>query len=203
MTLLCLLVWLALRESPSAPRADATTLRPVAALALVVLALQIALGGWVSSNYAVMACPDFPLCHGVWMPADMDFMHGFTVWRRLGMTGGEDAKPIPFQALVAVHWTHRVVAVGAAVVLGWLAWRAYGVPSTRRTGTWLAALLALQLVSGMSNVMFQWPLLLAVMHSGGAAAMLVLLTVLNYRAWQLQTRRLRVPDDEAAPSAAE
>jgi cytochrome c oxidase assembly protein subunit 15 len=167
------------------------------------LAAQIALGGWVSSNYAVMACPDFPLCQGAWMPAHADFAHGFTLWRSLGMTGGEDAKPIPFEALVAVHWSHRLVAAGAAVALGWLAWRACRVKCTRRTGTWLAALLALQLASGMSNVIFQWPLLLAVMHSGGAAALLVLVLELNYRAWQPQMRRAIGRADEAAPSAAE
>jgi len=203
MTLLCLLIWLALRESPLPPQRDAAALRRVGTIAFAVLALQIALGGWVSSNYAVLACPDFPLCHGSWMPPDLDFAHGFALWRSLGMTGGQDARPIPFQALVAIHWTHRLFAAGATVALGWLAWRAYRTRDTQRTAKWLAALLALQLASGMSNVIFQWPLLLAVMHSGGAAAMLALVTALNYRAWLAQTRHAVARANGAAASAAE
>ena len=100
MTLLGLLTWLALRQSrPDAVAARGAALRRHAAFALALLAMQIALGGWVSSNYAVMACPDFPLCHGEWMPGRMDFYHAFTLWRPLGMTGGGEL--IPFSALVA------------------------------------------------------------------------------------------------------
>jgi len=203
MTLLVLLVWLALRETRLASAADAASLRGVGALAFGALVLQIALGGWVSSNYAVMACPDFPLCHGAWMPPDMDFTNGFTFWRSLGMTGGEDARRIPFQALVAVHWVHRLFAVCAAAALAWLAWRAYGLVGTRRTATWVAGLLVLQIVSGMSNVIFQWPLVLAVMHNAGAAALLALVTALNYRAWQVQVPRFSMSEGEAATRAAE
>ncbi|HUL63841.1 MAG TPA: COX15/CtaA family protein [Burkholderiaceae bacterium] len=202
MTLLALLVWLALRENRAPPVAGAASLRGVAAFALVILVLQIALGGWVSSNYAVMACPDFPVCHGVWMPPDLDFANGFTLWRSLGMTGGESARPIPFQALVAIHWVHRVFAIGAAIVLGWLAWRASGIQGTRRSAKWLAWLVIVQLLSGMSNVIFQWPLLLAVIHNGGAAALLAVVVGLNYRAWQAQTQSVRVPNDGATARAA-
>jgi cytochrome c oxidase assembly protein subunit 15 len=202
MTLLVLLVWLALRESQS-PVEGAARLRGLGAFALLTLILQIALGGWVSSNYAVMACPDFPRCHGSWLPRDMDFANGFTLWRSLGMTGGEGAKPIPFQALVAIHWLHRVFALVAACVLAWFAWRASRLPGTRRAGTWLASLLALQLLTGMSNVIFQWPLLLAILHNGGAAALVVLVIVLNYAAWQSQPGALEFPAAGAAPRAAE
>ncbi|MFX8114535.1 COX15/CtaA family protein, partial [Acinetobacter baumannii] len=72
------------------------------------LVVQIALGGWVSTNYAVLACTDFPLCNGQWVPA-MDFAHGFTFWRQLGKTASGDF--ISHDALVAIHWTHRVFAV--------------------------------------------------------------------------------------------
>jgi cytochrome c oxidase assembly protein subunit 15 len=202
MTLLALLVWLALRESRAPPVAEAASLRRVAAFALLILVLQIALGGWVSSNYAVMACPDFPLCHGAWMPPDLDFANGFTLWRSLGMTGGEGARPIPFQALVAIHWVHRLFAVGATIVLGWLAWRASSVRETRRSAQWLAVFLVVQLLSGMSNVIFQWPLLLAVVHNGGAAALLAVVVVLNYRAWQVQTQSLNVAGDKLSARAA-
>lgn len=203
ITLLALLVVLALRESRAQPVEGAAALRGTGALALVVLALQIGLGGWVSSNYAVMACPDFPLCHGSLAPPDMDFANGFTLWRNLGMTGGADATPIPFQALVAIHWTHRLFALLAAGALAWLAWRACACDGTQRMGAWLAALLVLQLVSGMSNVVFQWPLFLAVLHNGGAAALLALVVALNYRAWQARTNPAAVRQPGAATRAAE
>ena len=202
MTLLSLLIILALRESRAPGFLHAGALRSISALALLVLVVQIALGGWVSSNYAVMACPDFPLCHDSWMPADMDFRNGFTLWRELGMTGGEGARPIAFQALVAIHWAHRFFAVAATLVLALLAWRARAIPETRKVGTWLAALLALQLVTGMSNVVFQWPLLLAVLHNAGSAAMLGLLVALNYRAWQGRERRARVTGERTRATAA-
>lgn len=183
LTLQALLIWLALRESPARSVPALGAPRRLAAFALLMLVLQVALGGWVSANYAVMACPDFPLCHGHWAPREMDFAHGFTLWRDLGMTGGDAARPIPFQALVAIHWVHRNFAWLVVAVLGATAWRAYRVEATRRAATWLVVLLVLQLLTGMSNVLLQWPLLLAVMHTGGAAAMVGLLVVLNYRAW--------------------
>jgi cytochrome c oxidase assembly protein subunit 15 len=179
MALLALLVWLALREGAARSVAPAAAaLRWPAALALVVLIVQIALGGWVSTNYAVMACPDFPLCQGRWVP-EMDFRHGFTVWRDLGRTGGGEL--IPFQALVAVHWTHRVFAYLVFALLGWLAWRAWKLDGVSRLARMLAALLALQFATGLSNVVLQWPLLLAVLHNGGAAALVGVLVTLNYR----------------------
>jgi cytochrome c oxidase assembly protein subunit 15 len=179
MTLLALLVWLALRESPSRPvDSRALTLLPLAAVALMLLAIQIALGGWVSTNYAVMACADFPLCQGRWAP-DMDFEHGFTLWRDLGMTG--EGAPIPFQSLVAIHWTHRVAALIVIAVLAWLAWWAWSMTGIGGPARLLAALLAVQFLTGLSNVVLQWPLALAVAHNGGAALLVAVLTVINYR----------------------
>jgi cytochrome c oxidase assembly protein subunit 15 len=184
MTLLALLVWLALSEEARSTAPGAAALRLPALLAGAVLVVQIALGGWVSTNYAVMACPDFPLCQGRFAPPDMDFGNGFTIWRDLGMTGGETAVPIPFQALVAIHWTHRTFAYVAFAVLGWLAWRASKVDATRKAARAIGALLALQFATGLSNVVLQWPLLLAVLHNGGAALLLALVVAVNYRAWQ-------------------
>ena len=202
MTLLGLLVWLALRESPAQLVANGATLRGLGALALVALTLQIALGGWVSSNYAVMACPDLPLCQGSFAPPDMDFANGFTLWRNLGMTGGDDARPIPFQALVAIHWAHRFFALVAAAVIGWLASRAHGHPGMQHTGVWLFFLLSLQLLTGMSNVIFQWPLLLAVLHNAGAAGLVALVVGVNYRAWQAQARHVGAREQGAPARAA-
>jgi cytochrome c oxidase assembly protein subunit 15 len=111
--------------------------------------------------------------------------------------------PIPFQALVAIHWTHRVFALAAAGALAWLVWRARAHDGTQRMSAWLAVLLVVQLVTGTSNVIFQWPLFLAVLHNGGAAAMLALVVALNYRAWQARTNPAAVRPPEAATRAAE
>ena len=179
MGLLALLVWQALREEPPKPLgAAASELRPLALGAFALLALQVALGGWVSTNYAVLACPDFPLCHGQVMPS-MDFVHGFTLWRDLGMTGA--GEPIPFQALVAIHWVHRMFAFVVIAVLALLAWRAWRVTGLAGLARAMAALVALQFLTGLSNVVFAWPLLLAVLHNGGAAALVGLMVVLNFR----------------------
>jgi cytochrome c oxidase assembly protein subunit 15 len=109
----------------------------------------------------------------------MDFRHGFTVWRDLGRTGGGEL--IPFQALVAVHWIHRMFAYVVFLLLGWLAWRAWRVEGLRRLASALAALLVLQFFTGLSNVVLQWPLVLAVVHNGGAAALVGILVALNGR----------------------
>lgn len=178
--LLGLLTWLALRQGRQPPIAEgAHRLRPLAAIALAVVIVQIALGGWVSANYAVLACPDFPLCQGQWVPP-MDFNHGFTLWRELGMTGGGEL--IPFQALVAIHWTHRVFALLVLVAVGTLVWGSWSVPGLERLTRALLVALVVQVATGLSNIVLAWPLLLAVAHSGGAALMVALLVAVNYRA---------------------
>ena len=176
--LLALLVWLALREGEVVHvRAPGSAAR-LAVFALAVVVLQIALGGWVSTNYAVMACPDFPLCQGQVVPT-MDFAHAFTLWRPLGMTG--DGAAIPFQALVAIHWTHRVFAIVVILVLGALLWQVWSAPGLKGPARAILVLLLLQFATGMSNVVLQWPLLLAVAHSGGAALLAALLVLVTYR----------------------
>jgi cytochrome c oxidase assembly protein subunit 15 len=193
VTLLALLVWLALREDDNlAPRgrgpsdfadapqvaSPARSLRVLAALSLGLLYLQIALGGWVSTNYAVLACQDFPLCQGRLIPP-MDLAQGFALWRDLGETAS--GEPIAFAALVAIHWVHRSFAYLVFAVLALLAWRAHRLPVTRQPARWLAVLLVAQLVTGLSNVLLQWPLAIAVLHNGGAALLVALLVALNYR----------------------
>jgi heme a synthase len=178
--LLGLLVWLALREGdPVDVAGSAVRQRPLVIGTLLVIAMQIALGGWVSANYAVMACPDFPLCQGSWLPT-MDFAHGYTLWRPLGMTDGGAA--IPFQALVAIHWTHRAFALAAVLVVALLVWRTWHIEGLARLARVLLALLALQLLTGTSNVVLQWPLALAVAHSGGAALLVGVLVMMWARA---------------------
>ena len=148
----------------------------VAALAVV----QIALGGWVSTNYAVLACRDFPTCQGAWWPA-MDFDHGFTLLRELG--AGKDGGYLPFAALTAIHMAHRIGALLVLTALVWLAWRLHtrGERAARRWAIALIAVATWQLASGLSNVVLGWPLLSALAHTGGAAALVVLLTTLTVR----------------------
>jgi heme a synthase len=142
-------------------------------LGYALLWLQIALGGWVSTNYAVLACETFPACQGSWWPP-MDLREGFTVWRELGMNA--DGQPITFAALTGIHYVHRLMAYLVLLALGMLAWRLWSSPATRGTARWLAALLGLQLATGLSNVVLDWPLLAAVGHTGGAAALVIVLT---------------------------
>jgi len=139
----------------------------------VLLWLQIALGGWVSTNYAVLACAEFPSCQGSFWPA-MDFRLGFTLWRELG-AGHGDAN-FTFEALTAVHYVHRLSAYLVFAALLLLARQLYRVPGMRAHAHWILALLLLQLVTGVSNVVLGWPLLAAVSHTGGAAALVVVLT---------------------------
>ena len=176
--LLALLVWLALREGDVVHVRAPESATRLSVLALAVVVLQIALGGWVSTNYAVMACPDFPLCQGQVVPT-MDFAHAFTLWRPLGMTS--DGEAIPFQSLVAIHWTHRLFAVVVILALGALLWQVWSAPGLKAPARALLVLVLLQFVTGMSNVVLQWPLLLAVAHSGGAALLVALLVVVTYR----------------------
>ena len=141
--------------------------------ATVLVWAQAALGGWVSTNYAVLACSDFPACQGSWWPP-MDFRQGFELWRELGMTAG--GEHIGFAALTAIHYVHRLAAYVVLVVLGLLAWQLARVAPLRRHARLVGALAVWQLVSGVSNVVFDWPLLVAVAHTGGAAGLVLVLT---------------------------
>jgi cytochrome c oxidase assembly protein subunit 15 len=184
MTLLALLTWFGARLSdrlpisqPGVPR-SAAMLRIPAALAFVLLVIQIALGGWVSTNYAALACTDFPLCQGELFPPT-DFTSGFTLWRDLGKTALGDY--LPFPALTAIHWTHRAFAFVVVVLVAWVSLGAYKVEALRKTARWLLIMIALQFAIGISTVFLQLPLALAVAHNGGAALLLILLITLNYK----------------------
>ncbi len=142
-------------------------------LVYALLWLQIALGGWVSTNYAVLACSDFPTCQGSWWP-EMDLRHGFALWRELGMAHTGDG--LPFAALTAIHYVHRLSAYVVFIALGWLVWRLWAVRDTRPTARWLLALALWQLLTGVSNVVLDWPLLAAVAHTGGAAGLVIVMT---------------------------
>jgi cytochrome c oxidase assembly protein subunit 15 len=158
---------------------DAAT-RFVMLLASTLLVLQLALGGWVSTNYAVLACTDFPTCQGSWWPS-MRFAEGFELWRALGMTG--EGAVISFPALTAIHYAHRLMAYVVLLVLALLAWRLSRVDGLRHLARWIAALAALQLATGLGNVVLGWPLIAALLHTGGAAALVVVMT------WALSASR--------------
>ncbi len=142
-------------------------------LTFALLAVQGALGGWVSTNYAVLACTEFPMCQNSWWP-DMNFSQGFQIWRELGRT--QEGVHISFAALTAIHYVHRIMAVLVLVMLGTLAWRLNGIKALRSPSRWMAALIGLQLATGLSNVVLDWPLAAAVLHTGGAAALVVVMT---------------------------
>ncbi|NBV80160.1 MAG: heme A synthase [Burkholderiaceae bacterium] len=148
------------------------------AFATLTLLIQIFLGAWVSTNYAVLACPDFPTCMGAWYPT-MDWQNAFYLWRELGQA--KSGEVIPMTALVTIHWTHRVGAIFASVVLLLLAIKAlrHSQSNISFWGKAILGLLALQIITGISNVVFQWPLVAALLHTGGAAAILFCLVRLS------------------------
>ena len=147
-------------------------------VALALLFAQIALGGWVSSNYATLACRDFPMCQGSWWP-EMDIAAGFEIWRPLGMTA--DGAGLPFPALTAIHYAHRLMAYVVLATVGILAWRVRRVAGLERTGRWLLLVLLAQLVTGLTNIFLDWPMAAAVLHTGGATALVGGLLMLRFR----------------------
>ncbi|GFE78374.1 heme A synthase [Steroidobacter agaridevorans] len=176
LSTLSLLAWLAMRPPQVVEQSDNGGLRKLAALGLAMLALQIMLGGWTSSNYAALACPDFPTCQNSYWP-DMDMKDAFVLWRGLGIDyeGGVLDHP----ARVAIHFVHRLGAIAAALLLGalsFLAWRRGTTPAVRTAGVVLGLILVAQLILGPVMVMRALPLALATAHNG-VAALLLLATV--------------------------
>jgi cytochrome c oxidase assembly protein subunit 15 len=149
----------------------------------VLSVIQVSLGGWVSTNYAVLACADFPTCQGRWWP-DMDFEHGFTVVRELG--AGKDGGYLPFAALTAIHFVHRLGAVVVFTAMALLAWQLHTShdAAQRRWALALLGLAAWQFASGLSNVVLGWPIVAALAHTAGAAALITVLSVMLVRARQ-------------------
>ena len=152
---------------------------------LLFTLLQIMLGAWVSTNYAVLICTDFPTCHGQWWPI-MDFAQGFTLFRHLGLDSTGELLAI--EALTAIHYTHRLMAYFVLLLLsllGAIVWRFAQAQTTpiqqasTRSYAWAMWALALgQFGTGLSNIILGWPLLAALMHTAGAALLMVLLCLL-------------------------
>jgi cytochrome c oxidase assembly protein subunit 15 len=177
MTTLALLILLYLQEGRHSPAPETRALRAIAAVSLAAVAVQIALGGWVSANYAALACPDLPGCMGQAFPP-MDFGNAFHVLRELGRTGNGEL--LPLQALTAIHWTHRMFALVVVALVAFCVWKAFEIPALRGMAIAVGTLVALQFFVGLSNVALGLPLPLAAAHNAGAALLLASLVVLNF-----------------------
>jgi heme a synthase len=159
-------------------------LRPLALVGMLLLIVQIALGGWTSSNYAALACPELPTCQGQWLPT-MDFAHGFNIFQEIGPNylGGQMEAP----GRVAIHFTHRVGALVVVLYLGFLLAKLYrhaGGPDLKRLANIILGLLVLQVALGMSNIIWSLPLAVAVAHNAVGALLLLSLVSLNYRLYK-------------------
>src|SRR5690606_32488913 len=160
-------------------------LRGWVVVGLLVVIAQISLGGWTTSNYAAVACTDFPTCHGQWLP-EMDFAHGFNIFQHIGPNylGGtmENA------GRVAIHYSHRIGALVTALYLIVLAWRLFATRLAQpRTLAWvMLALLALQIALGIGNVVLHFPISVAVAHNLTGAVLLLALVTLNHRVFTAQ-----------------
>jgi heme a synthase len=183
-------LWLSMRRTtrvvqpvPGATRIAALDRARTAAIAAtVVVGLQTLLGGWTSTNYAAVACPDLPTCQGQWWPEGMDYKDAFVLWRGLDInyTGGVLEHP----ARVAIHFTHRlgaIIATLAVLFAAWLAIRRAPTTLVRNAGYWAVGALALQLWIAFAMILKAFPLWLATAHNAGAALLLLAMLVLNRR----------------------
>ncbi|MFY0650053.1 MAG: COX15/CtaA family protein [Methylophilaceae bacterium] len=152
--------------------------RKIIRFSLVLLFIQIALGGWTSTNYAALACTDYPTCHGSLVP-EMDFYNAFTIFRELGVTSiGE---PLSLEALHAIQWVHRV---GAIVLLVYLLFVAYILKVNQGFNLWrnlLILVISVQFIIGIANLLLHLPIVLATLHNLGAALLVVILVGINSR----------------------
>jgi cytochrome c oxidase assembly protein subunit 15 len=177
MSTLALLTWLASRHAcehkPITPYPNAKW--PIR-LGLVILLMQILLGGWTSTNYAALACTDFPTCHGAWWP-DMDFANAFTIIRDLGVNAVCEA--ITLDALTAIQWAHRLGALVTVIYMTMLAVQLFKYKPVIKLTIILMSLVVLQVTLGIANLLLHLPLVLAVSHNLVAALLLMVLVVIN------------------------
>ena len=153
--------------------------KPLAMAALLVVIAQIALGGWTTSNYAAVACPDLPTCQAQWLPP-MDFASGFNVFQSIGPNylGGTMTN----EARVAIHMSHRIGAIITLLFVGWFCLRLFGSnsPLLQRFGKVTGGVLLLQFCLGLGNIFFKFPLVVTVSHNAVGAILLLCLVSLNY-----------------------
>jgi len=183
LTTLGLLFWQSLTVSAVERRQVKPAVALLATVGLAVLIGQIFLGGWVSTNYAALHCTDFPTCQGEWWPDDADFGKGFDLIGE-GDVNHEGGR-LPWEARVAIHFSHRLGALLVLLVLALTAWQLYRAGlRDAALGVFLA--LSLQVGLGISNILFSLPLPVAVAHNGGAALLLLAMLYANHR---VSTRR--------------
>ena len=150
----------------------------IARLSLFVLFIQILLGGWTSTNYAALACTDYPTCHGSLIP-DMNFKDGFSIFRELGMTSsGEE---LSLQALHAIQWVHRMGAIVLTALVLYLFYLLRNFPGLGFYRNLLLILISVQFVVGIANLLLHLPIALATIHNLGAALLVIILVVINSR----------------------
>jgi cytochrome c oxidase assembly protein subunit 15 len=171
---------------PASQYRQVKALKPFAIAGLVVVFLQIALGGWTTSNYAAVACPDLPTCQAQWWP-QMDFIRGFDIFQEIGPNylGGQ----MENEARIAIHMAHRIGAIITSVYLIFLFLKLLAVSSTptTRIGVILMLVLLAQVVLGLSNIIFHFPLTIAVLHNGVGAVLLLVLVTITHRVLTVQT----------------
>jgi cytochrome c oxidase assembly protein subunit 15 len=186
LSILGLLWWIVLREQrfwrpvTAAPAAVLSRLRPRALFALLLVIAQIALGGWMSVNYAALACPDFPICQGTLSPP-MNFFDGFALWRDIGIE--YEGVLLNLEAATAIHMAHRVGALVTLLYVGWLALHTIRIGSRDhlcRYGMLVLVLLLAQVTLGVINVLAHLPLVIAVAHHAVAALLMLSLITLNH-----------------------
>jgi cytochrome c oxidase assembly protein subunit 15 len=165
---------------------------------MAMLFVQIALGAWVSTNYAVLACTEFPKCQGQWWPP-MNFADGFEVWHELGKLS--NGQTLDMSAITAIHVVHRTFAFLVFAVLAALALQLRREPALRRSGHGVLLLLVLQAITGLANVILGWPLLAALLHTGGAAALVMLLTLLFVQTRAESAVPASIPDNQRTQTA--
>lgn len=170
---------------------QASRYRPWVLLALLLLVLQVFLGGWTSSNYAAFGCVELPTCSaGRWWP-ETDFSEAFVLWRGIGVNYEFGVLDAP--ARTAIHLAHRI---GALLLTGYLLLlclrgiKADLDPQVNRAFGWVLLALLLQISLGISNILFALPLPLAVAHNGGAALLLLSLLLLLDRSLGGRARTL-------------
>lgn len=149
--------------------------------ALIVVVVQITLGGWTTSNYAAVACPDLPTCQAQWLP-EMDFSQAFNLFQSIGPNylGGQ----MDNDARVAIHFSHRLGAIVTTLLLLWVALQLFkyiAIKETKRMAKVIMAVLVLQLCLGLANILFNFPVAVAVAHNLGGALLLLVMITLNHR----------------------
>ena len=186
LTTLSLLLWISLRHTNALTekRLDLTRLNrlhTLAFVALVVVVVQVMLGGWTSSNYAALACSNhFPTCQGQWWPA-MDFKEGFVMWR--GTEMNFEFGVLNNDARIAIQMTHRIGAVITSLLLIYMAIKMFAFNESRHLkmlGIALLSLLFVQFSLGIANVVMSLPMAIAVAHNAVGALLILLMVAINH-----------------------